>query len=789
MTTPTPTYLDTTLPLAERVRDLIAQMTTEEKTGQLQNSAPAIPRLNIPAYNYWNEALHGVARNGRATIFPQAIGMASTWDPALIRRVASAIGDEARAKHHEALRRNGYSRLYQGLNFWSPNVNIYRDPRWGRGQETWGEDPYLTGEMGAAFVRGMQGDDPRYLKTAACAKHYAVHSGPEKLRHGFDAQVSMRDLHETYLPAFHALVEAGVESVMGAYNRTNGEPCCAHPYLIGEVLRGQWGFKGHFVSDCGAIDDIYKGHAAAPDPASAAALALTRGCDLECGSTYRHLGEALERGLVSMADIDRALSRVLATRFKLGMFDPPEQVPYASTPLSVIGSDEHKALAYEAAVKSVVLLKNRNNILPLGPEVRTMRVLGPTAADVSVLLGSYHGLNGTLTTLLEGIVARMPEGLALEYRLGVQLIHPNTASQEWLFSPRSQPDVVIACMGVTPVLEGEEGDSIASTEEGDRAGISLPPVQAEFVRKLARAGARVVLVLTGGGPIALGDLEDLVEAVLFVWYPGEAGGLAVADILFGHANPSGKLPLTFPRSLDDLPPFDDYSMQGRTYRYSDKEPLYPFGFGLSYTRFAYSDLQLEHERVGIGGKLAFGVTLTNSGNMDGEEVVQVYVSALDVPEAPLSSLVAFRRVALRAGERKTLAFEVPAARLALVDEEGVARVMPGRMRVAVGGCSPGARGVMLGAPEAVSGEFDLMFVDFLPGFDPSDFGFAEVWGSQKRLHKPDKHSDNEHYHFVVYGLGVDGTKYRFSWDEDVTGKVTGGHTVDQEVDTKETWQK
>ncbi|HET6312954.1 MAG TPA: glycoside hydrolase family 3 N-terminal domain-containing protein [Chloroflexia bacterium] len=708
MTTPTPAYLDTTRPLTERVTDLVSQLTLEEKLSQLQNSTPGVPRLGIPAYNYWNEALHGVARNGRATIFPQAIGMAATWDPPLIQRVASDIGDEARAKYHEALRRNGFTRLYQGLNFWSPNVNIYRDPRWGRGQETWGEDPYLTGQMGAAFVRGMQGDHPRYLKAAACAKHYAVHSGPEKQRHGFDAHASLRDMHETYLPAFKALVDAGVESVMGAYNRTNGEPCCAHSYLIGEVLRGQWGFQGHFLSDCGAIDDIYRGHGAAPDAASAAALALKRGCDLECGGTYRHLGEALERGLVTMDDIDRALSRVLATRFKLGMFDPPEQVPYASTPLSVVGSEAHRALSYEAAVKSVVLLKNRNNILPLSPDVRTMRVLGPTAVDVSVLLGSYHGLNGTLTTLLEGIVSRMPEGVGMEYRMGVQLIHPNTASQEWLYSPRSQPDVVIACMGVTPMLEGEEGDSIASTEEGDRAGISLPSVQAEFVRKLAGAGAKVVLVLTGGGPIALGDLEELVEAVVFVWYPGEAGGLAVADVLFGHVTPSGKLPLTFPRSLDDLPPFDDYGMQGRTYRYADKEPLYPFGFGLSYTRFAYSDLQMEREQIAAGDELAVSVTLTNSGNVDGEEVVQVYASALDVPGAPISSLVAFRRVALRAGERKSLAFEVPAERLALVDEEGIARVVPGRMRLTVGGCSPGERGLNLGAARPASGEFLIL---------------------------------------------------------------------------------
>jgi beta-glucosidase len=387
------------------------------------------------------------------------------------------------------------------------------------------------------------------------------------------------------------------------------------------------------------------------------------------------------------------------------MFDPPEEVPYASTPLSVVGSKEHRTLAYEAALRSVVLLKNHGNILPLGPEVRTIRVLGPTAADVSALLGSYHGLNGTLTTLLEGIVDRLPEGVGLEYRTGVQLLHPNTSSQEWLFSPRSQPDVVIACMGFTPMLEGEEGDAIASTEEGDRADIALPEVQADFVRKLASAGARVVLVLTGGGPIALGDLADLVEAVLFVWYPGEAGGEAVADILFGHASPSAKLPLTFPRSLDDLPPFDDYSMQGRTYRYADKEPLYPFGFGLSYTTFAYGSITLDQKSVSEGENLSFTLELANMGDTDGEEIVQVYVSALDQPGAPRSGLVAFQRVALQPGARQSLAFQIPADRLALVGEDGLSRLAPGRYRLTVGGCSPGERGIALGAPEPAAVEF------------------------------------------------------------------------------------
>jgi beta-glucosidase len=707
LTSDLPLYRDPTQPLAARVVDLIAQLTLAEKIGQLQNAAPAIPRLDLPAYNYWNEGLHGVARNGRATVFPQAIALAATWDPLLIKRVAATISDEARAKYHAALARHGATQLYQGLTFWSPNVNIYRDPRWGRGQETWGEDPYLTGTLGAAYVQGMQGDDPRYLKTAACAKHYAVHSGPEPQRHSFDAQVSLRDLHETYLPAFRALVAAGVESVMGAYNRVNGAPCCAHPYLIGEVLRGTWGFTGHFVSDCGAVADFYGGHGVVADAAEAAALGITQGCDLECGNTYRHLEEALDRGLVTEADIDRALDRVLTTRFKLGMFDPPEAVPYAATPLDVVGSTAHRELAYQAALRSVVLLRNQNGILPLGPAVRTIRVLGPTAADVGVLLGSYHGLNGTLTTLLEGIVARLPEGVGLEYRVGTQLVQPNTASQEWLFSPRSQPDVVIACMGLTPLLEGEEGDAIASTAEGDRTDIGLPPVQAAFIRRLAAAGARIVLVLTGGGPIALGDLEDLVEAVLFVWYPGEEGGRAVADLLFGAAVPSGKLPLTFPRSLADLPPFNDYRMAGRTYRYATHEPLYPFGFGLSYTRFAYRDLRLAADQVAPGAALSCQVTVANEGPVDAEEVVQVYVSALDAPDAPLHSLVAFQRVALGAGERQTLAFAIPPDRLTLVDDDGAARVRPGGYRLSAGGCAPGERGVALGAAAPAIIEFAI----------------------------------------------------------------------------------
>jgi beta-glucosidase len=703
----TPAYLDHTRPLNERVQDLLGRMTLEEKVSQMQHGAAAIPRLGIPAYNFWNEALHGVGRNGRATVFPQAIGMAATWDPALVQRVASAIGDEARAKYHETMRRKGDTLIYQGLTFWSPNVNIFRDPRWGRGQETWGEDPFLTGEMGAAFVRGLQGDHPKYLKAAACAKHYAVHSGPEKERHTFDAVVSMRDLYDTYLPAFRKLVtEAKVEAVMGAYNRTLGEPCCASQLLLQDILRGAWGFQGHVVSDCGALTDIHATHHVTKDAVETAALALQKGCDIGCDSVYaEHLAEAIWRGLVSEADLDRALGRTLATRFRLGMFDPPEQVPYAATPMSVVGSEEHRALAHEAAVKSIVLLKNQNNVLPIR-DVRSICVLGPAAASIDVLLGNYYGVSDTLTTILEGVVGRVPDEVKVEYRVGTQLTLGNQNAVDWSVQVAAESDLTIACMGLSPLLEGEEGDAMLSTEQGDRSDIGLPAAQVAYLRKIAAAGARIVLVLTGGSPIALGEIENLVEAVLFVWYPGQEGGRAVADVLFGEVAPSGKLPLTFPQSIEQLPPYEDYNMAGRTYRYMTAEPLYPFGFGLSYTQFAYSNLQLQHAHVKAGEPLSMKVTVANTGDMAAEEVAQFYLSDLDasVP-VPLHKLIGFRRVRLQPGERCTLEFTVTPEMMHLIDDQGQARLEPGQFRITVGGCSPGARGIALGAPQPAVAEF------------------------------------------------------------------------------------
>jgi beta-glucosidase len=700
-------YLDPSQPIAERVHDLISRMTLEEKIGQMCNVTEAIPRLNIPSYDYWSEALHGVAGNGRATVFPQAIGMAATWDPALVQKVASAVGDEARAKYHAALKRKGSTGMFQGLTLWSPNINIFRDARWGRGQETWGEDPFLTGEMGAAYVRGLQGDDPKYLKTAACAKHYAVHSGPEKLRHVFNAKVSLRDMYATYLPAFEKLVtEAKVEAVMGAYNRTNDEPCCGSEFLLVKTLRGDWAFEGHVVSDCGAITDFDQGHKITADVVESAAMALKAGCDMSCICAYEHLGEAIERGLITEADIDRSLARTLATRFKLGIFDPQELVPYASIPVSVIGSAEHRQLAYEVAVKSIVLLKNKDNILPIG-ENQKVTVVGPTAMSLEVLLGNYSGMNEAMVTILEALTARVPEGNPVSYHLGSLLNQPSEAPV-WLIDGASRSDVTIACMGITPTMEGEEGHALLSTEQGDRAEISLPAAQVKHLNELAQNGAKVVLVLTGGSPIALGELEDLMHAIVYIWYPGQEGGKAVASVLFGDEVPSGKLPLSFPKSLEQIPPFEDYNMVGRTYRYATEEPLFPFGFGLSYTSFTYSNLLLDKTAILAGESLSLRFRLSNSGSVDADEVAQIYLSDLQaLTVVPLNSLIGFQRVHLKAGESTEINFTVSPEMMKLVNDDGERVLEAGEFRITVGGCSPSERGTALGASLSVSTTFTV----------------------------------------------------------------------------------
>ena len=702
-------YLDTSLSFAERAKDLVGRLTLEEKVGLMNHPAHGIPRLNIPAYNYWSEALHGVGRNGRATVFPQAIGMAATWDKELIHRVATAISDEGRAKYHAALRRNGYTDQYQGLNFWSPNVNIFRDPRWGRGQETWGEDPFLTGEMASAFVKGLQGDDPKYLKAAACAKHFAVHSGPEKDRHTFNAIVTKRELYDTYLPAFKKLVtEANVEAVMGAYNRTLDEVCCASKLLIEVILRGEWNFQGHFVSDCWALSDFHLNHKVTNDAAESAALALGHGCDLGCDHVFSEIPEAINRGLITEANVDRALERTLGTRFKLGMFDPAEDVPFASISTDVVACDEHRQLAYRTATEAVVLLKNKDNILPIQPSTKKIFVTGPTATSMEVLLGNYYGFNNKMTTLLEGLTGRIPEGMGMEYTSGALLKHPREIKNSWAPGMAQSADLAIVCAGFSSFLEGEEGESLLSPQNGDRESISLPESQINYIKELAIHGVRIVLVLTGGSPIALGEVEDMVDVILFVWYPGMEGGRAVADVLFGDVSPSGRLPLTFPKSLDQLPAFDDYSMNGRTYRYMTEEPLYPFGFGLSYSCFEYSDLQLDKMHLAHGDSLPISLTIRNTGARDSAEVAQFYLSDLQASTiVSIHHLVGFERVMLKAGESKTLKFTLTPEMMSFYNDDGKLTFEPGEFRLEVGGCSPSQRGQDLGAPKPVTAVFEV----------------------------------------------------------------------------------
>jgi beta-glucosidase len=693
-------YRDPAAPLDARIKDLIGRMTMQEKIDQLSSTAPAIPRLDVPAYDWWNEALHGVARAGRATVYPQAIGLAATFDPALLGRIASAIGDEARAKHNASVKA-GIRERYRGLTFWTPNINIFRDPRWGRGQETYGEDPFLTATMGVAFVKGLQGDDPTLLKAAATAKHFAVHSGPESQRHSFNAEASAKDLNETYLPAFHALVDAGVETVMCAYNRTNGAPMCGNTPLLVDTLRGAWGFKGHVVSDCGAVGDIDKGHKVTTSPAESAALALKTGTDIACTS-YAPLKDAVAQGFVKESDLDTALTHVLRTRFRLGLLDPPERSPYAGLGPEVIGSREHRALAREAAVKSLVLLKNKDGLLPLKKDLRKVFVTGPLAADAQVMLANYYGVNEDVATVLEGITGKVSPATSVLYEPGSLLVWPNVNPIRPPGSARDA-DVTIAVMGISGLLEGEEGDAIASTGGADRLDLNLPANQMEFLRALRTTAKKLVVVVMGGSPITMPELHDLADAVVFVWYPGEEGGRAIADVLFGDTTPSGRLPITFPRSVEQLPPYENYSMEGRTYRYMTQEPLYPFGFGLSYTTFAYSQPTLTAAAIGASESTTLRVNVTNSGALAGDDVVQLYVSAVNAKtRAPIAALKAFQRITLAAGASRTVELAITPRMLAIVNDAGEEVVAPGEYRLTVGGTSPSPRAKALGAADVQS---------------------------------------------------------------------------------------
>lgn len=804
-------FLNPHLPLNERVDDLVGRMTLEEKVLQMLDIAPAIKRLGVPEYNWWNEALHGVARSGLATSFPQAIGMAATWDEDLMLRTATVISDEARAKHHEYARK-GKRLRYQGLTIWSPNINLFRDPRWGRGQETYGEDPFLTGRLAVQFVHGLQGDDPHYLKTVATVKHFAVHSGPEPERHSFDAVVSEKDLRETYLPAFHTGIrEGGAYSLMCAYNRVYGVPACSSGYLLKDILRDEWNFPGYIVSDCWALDDIYKHHKVADTPAEAAALALKAGTDLECGNeVYLHLVEAVKKGLVSEAQIDTAVKRLFTARFKLGMFDPPARVKYAQIPYSVVDSDAHKELARDVARKSMVLLKN-DGVLPLKKDLGSIAVIGPNSDQWLMLLGNYNGVPSDIVTPLRGIreavspqtkvlyakgseladgfpmfvtvpgdVLLAPDGspgLKAEYfssqdmkgkplftgtvtsldanwhdkaprndindddfgvrwtgvlkpqktgtyRLGTistmkfefylddrEIFHSDYHFRNELGDPRiesTQPikleagktyrvrveaqesygdaqlqfvwsppekdlekealdiagkaDAVVLFLGLTPRLEGEEMKvEVEGFRGGDRTRIDLPKPQRQLMEQIMKLGKPTVLVLLNGSALAVNWADEHVPAILEAWYPGEAAGTAIADVLFGDYNPAGRLPVTFYKSVKDLPPFEDYAMQDRSYKYFKGKPLYPFGHGLSYTEFRYKNLKTGADAIAAGGDITVNVDVTNSGDRAGEEVVQLYVSYPGSSvERPLKELVGFKRIMLQPKETKTVALNLHA---------------------------------------------------------------------------------------------------------------------------------
>jgi beta-glucosidase len=702
----------------KKINELISQMTLEEKVSQLSYTSVAIPRLGIPEYNWWNECLHGVARAGIATVFPQAIALAATFDEALVEEVAVAISDDARAKYNEAIKQ-GNRGQYWGLTYWTPNINIFRDPRWGRGQETYGEDPFLTSRIGVALVKGLQGDNPENLKLAACAKHYAVHSGPEKLRHTFDAVCSKKDLFETYLPAFKALVKAGVESVMGAYNRTLGEPCCGSYYLLKDILRDSWGFSGHVVSDCWAIRDFHEKHQITKTPEESAALALNAGCDLNCGCTYPQLTVSFKKGLVSEETINTALARLLRTRFKLGMFDPPGQGRWDSLGRETVNCEKHQRLALKAAEKSIVLLKNDKGILPLDSSAKKISVMGPGAANPHTLFGNYYGISSRFVTILEGLGEKVRDkfGINLEYRQGCLMYgDKNTVYDDQPLPPPEflvahTADVSIMVMGLDGAIEGEEGDAIASDSNGDRDYIELAPWQLKFLqrtRAITQAAHKsLILVLTGGSPIAIP--EDIADAVIFAWYPGELGGRAVADIIFGDTVPSGKLPITFPASTEQMPPYTDYSMKGRTYRYMTQKPLYPFGFGLSYTSFRFDSITLSAPSIQAGGTVNAAVTVSNTGKRDADEVVQIYITKDQRGEDdPLASLRAFRRVCISAGTSITLNFDLESAAFETVNAAGESVLLSGSYTVIAADAAPFAVAVEKGAPAPVQAKITLL---------------------------------------------------------------------------------
>ena len=692
----------------ERAEKLVAQMTLEEKVSQTVYEAPAIERLGIPSYNWWNEALHGVARAGTATVFPQAIGLAASFDEELIEKIADVIATEGRAKYN-AQKKAGDRGIYKGLTFWAPNVNIFRDPRWGRGHETYGEDPFLTSRMGVRFIKGLQKEEGGYMKAAACAKHFAVHSGPEGQRHSFDAKVSKKDLYETYLPAFRACVQEGhVEAVMGAYNRVNGEPCCGSRTLLKDILRDEWGFEGHVVSDCGAIQDFHENHKVTTSPEKSAAMALENGCDLNCGCMFSYLRSAVRGGFVEEEILDQAVTRLMETRIKLGTLDAEGNVPFDSITYAETDTAENRAFNRKAAEKCMVLLKNEGGLLPLDKKkLKSIGVIGPNADSRAALVGNYEGTSSRYVTVLEGIEDYVGDDVRVYYSQGCHLYLDRTSNLAEANDRISEvkavceaSDVVVVVLGLDASLEGEEGDAGNQYASGDKPDLKYPGLQSDILRTAYESGKPVVLISMTGSAMELEWESEHIPAIIQAWYPGAQGGRAVADLLFGEYSPEGKLPVTFYRSGDELPDFTDYSMKNRTYRYMQDEALYPFGYGLSYTSFSQGETGTDTDRISSGKKITVRTCIKNTGQMAGSQTVQVYVKALreGTPNAQLKGL---KKVFLQPGEEKEVVIELPDTAFALYDENGQRVLEPGTYAVYAGMQQPDARSSCLTGEESV----------------------------------------------------------------------------------------
>lgn len=696
-------FRNTNLPLETRVNDLVSHLTLEEKVLQMMENAPAIDRFGIPAYNWWNEALHGVARSGdTVTVFPQAIALAANFDSEAMEQMGSIVSDEARAIYHQSLREGIYGKQYKGLTFWTPNINIFRDPRWGRGQETYGEDPYLTGQLGMAIVRGLQGNHSKYLKSSACAKHFAVHSGPETGRHTFDVSVSKYDLWNTYLPAFRNLVvDAKVTSVMCAYNRFQGEPCCGNENLMINILRNKWKFDGYVTSDCGAINDFWAYHKTHSDAEEASAVAVMSGSDLECGEywnqlwSYRKLADAVKEGQLDEAKLDESVKRLFTIRFRLGMFDPNELVPFAAIPTEEINHPHHFEHALKMARQSMVLLKN-NGVLPLSRSIKKIAVIGPNADNPLVLLGNYNGVPKRIVTPLQGIKELLGNDIEVIYQRGCDYTKPledTTGTTNWI-KALSGTEAVVFVGGISPLLEGEEGDAGKEKLEGfiggDRTTINLPNVQTELMKQLKQLGMPIIFINMSGSAMGMLWESQNADAIIQAWYGGQSAGTAIAEVLFGDYNPSGRLPVTFYKSDSDLPHFEDYSMENRTYRYFKGVPLYPFGHGLSYSSFQYSALNMPSK---INSKeIPVRFTIKNSGSQDGDEVVQVYIKKLsDNMKFANKEIKHFQRIHLKSGEGKTIRLTLDALLFEGFDDQGDRIVPKGKYEVQIGASSSDIR--------------------------------------------------------------------------------------------------